>query len=441
MAGGLLGYVSQQRKLALSRQAEVSALEIAEAGVNYYRWHLAHAGDDYADGTGQTGCSPCGPYVHNYTDPSGSVIGQFTLEITPPPVGSTIVKIKSIGKSTANALLQRNVVARYGRPSLAAYAVLANADMRFGAGTTVYGPLHSNGGIRFDGVAYNVVSSARETYDDQDGDACTVNSWGVHTCVNPHDPNPPTAPSTRLDVFNAGRRYPVPAIDFNAVTVDLSTMQTAAGEYLNTSNRQGWHVQFLGDGTFRKRKVKTTRTCTYAYSTTTVPVGDIYEYEGNWSTKEIPANGIIFVEDNAWIDGTVPSGKRVTVVAAKTPLASGNATIWINNDLIYATQDGTIAIGLIAQKDISIGLFSEDNLEIDGALLAQTGRVGRPYYTSTCSSSYYKRDTITVYGGIATNQRYGFSWVCNPGSVYCSGYNLRTLNFDKLPLDKIIFSC
>lgn len=432
LAGGLLGFVNQQRKLSLSRQAELTALQIAEAGANYYRWHLAHATDDYADGTGQAGCNPCGPYTHDYTDPSGSVLGQFSLEIVPPPLGSTIVKIKSTGWSAANAQLRRQVVARYGRPSLAAYAVVADADMRFGPGTTVQGPLHSNGGIRFDGVANNLVTSARDQYDDPDSDACTFTSWGVHTCVAPADPSPPTPAPTRLDIFTAGREYPVPRIDFDAITVDLETLQSAAetaqGVALNQSNQQGWHVQFLGNGTFRYRKVKTTRNCTYGDPAVTVPVGDINQYQGSWATADLPANGIIFVSDNAWVDGTLQSGERITLVAAEDPLSSGDAVIWINNDLLYATQDGSAALGLIAQKDISVGLFSEDNLEIDAALLAQTGRVGRAYYPSACSNAYYRRDTITVFGAIATKKRYGFAWSC--GGVICSGYTNRNLNFD-----------
>ncbi len=34
------------------------AFQIAEAGVDYYRWHLAHASQDFQDGTGKSG-----PYV------------------------------------------------------------------------------------------------------------------------------------------------------------------------------------------------------------------------------------------------------------------------------------------------------------------------------------------------------------------------------------------
>jgi len=90
--------------LALSQQKNVKiginkklAFQIAEAGVNYYQWHLAHDPDDYQDDTGGPG-----PYVHDYKNATGEIIGQFSLEITPPPLGSTITTIRSTGYSTAN---------------------------------------------------------------------------------------------------------------------------------------------------------------------------------------------------------------------------------------------------------------------------------------------------------------------------------------------------
>ena len=76
MGMSLLGLLQQRSQLSKLRRAQLTALQIAEAGANYYRWHLAHAPTDYADGTGATGCTPCGPYVHNYSDPSGGVIAR-----------------------------------------------------------------------------------------------------------------------------------------------------------------------------------------------------------------------------------------------------------------------------------------------------------------------------------------------------------------------------
>jgi len=441
IGGGLISLINQQQKLNRIRRAKAQSLHIAEAGINYYRWHLAHDSDDYSDGTGDTTCNPCGPYTHDYPEGIGA-IGQFEIEITPPEIGSTVVTIKSTGWVTGFEDYQRNVVAKYGLTSWAKYAVVANSDMRFGDGTIAHGPIHSNGGVRFDGIAYNVITSSQNSYDDPDhtGD----DEFGVHTHKDVFgivddsfgaDPTPPAAVPSRLDVFYGGREFPVPTVDFNAITMDLANLEVAAdddGLHLNKSNRRGWHIQLHEDDTLTYQKVRSTTNCSGT------PTGYISRYQGNPTTANFPNNGIIFVSDNVWIDGKI-NDARLTIVAAEDPLASGNADIWINNDLEYTNYDGTDAIGLVAQNDINVGLYTvndgefsgtEDEMElrIDGALIAQKGRVGRHYYSSSCSSTYYLRNTISVYGTIATNQRYGFAWVC--GGSWCSGFETRNLTFD-----------
>src|SRR3989344_5048393 len=82
---GLLILLSLQVDYAQRQLASEQALNIAEAGVNYYRWHLAHDQDDYQDGTGVPG-----PYTHEYTDPEGGVVGSYSLEVTPPQDGSSV---------------------------------------------------------------------------------------------------------------------------------------------------------------------------------------------------------------------------------------------------------------------------------------------------------------------------------------------------------------
>src|SRR3989338_2568170 len=140
------GGITVQRELAI---------EIAEGGVDYFRLHFTHSQNEQQDGTGSAG-----PYVHNLLDKNGNIVGQYILDIIPPPVGSTLVAITSTGKISANPKLQRKIQTKLAIPSIAKYAVIANAAMRFGAGTEVFGPIHSNGGIRFDGLAHNLVTSS-----------------------------------------------------------------------------------------------------------------------------------------------------------------------------------------------------------------------------------------------------------------------------------------
>src|ERR1700723_1474220 len=115
------GVIAKELSVASTRVDREEALQIAEAGVDYYQWHLALFPTDYQDGTGSSG-----PYLHAYTDlTSEEVIGYYSLTITPPSVGSTIVTIQSKGWTTAAPSVTRTVTAQYGIASLALYSFLS----------------------------------------------------------------------------------------------------------------------------------------------------------------------------------------------------------------------------------------------------------------------------------------------------------------------------
>lgn len=430
---GLVAYgtaVVQSSRQLVGRE---QAFQIAEAGINYYRWHLAHAPTDYYDGNAST-TSP-GPYTHSFYDKDNNQVGQFNLTITPPPVGSTVVRIKSEGIYFGqNGNISRSVQVSLAIPSLAKFAVAANNVMRFGAGTEVFGPIHSNDGIRFDGVAHNLITSAKSTYIDPDSDACTVNSWAVHTCVSPSDPVPPTAVPNRTDVFAAGRSFPVPTIDFAGMTTDLSQIKTnaqSAGRYFAPSGSQGYRILLKTNDTFEIYRVTALTNPSNACSNSAAQAAD-QDGWGTWSvrtqsyigTYAIPANGLIFVEDHVWVEGTINTA-RVTIASARFPDSSSTRTsITVNNPLRYTNTDGTDSVALIAQNNINVGLVSSSTLQIDGAVIAQNGRVGRYYYNNSCTN--YLRTALTLYGMIATNKRYGFAY----GSGPSSGYATRNIIYD-----------
>lgn len=404
------------------------AFSIAEAGAEYYRWHLAHDNTDYTDGTGGSG-----PYVHDYFDKNGVRLGQFSLEIIPPPIGSTVVTIKSTGKIDWDPTIEKIIEVKMGIPSFAKYAAVLNADVRFGSGTNVYGLIHSNGGIRFDGVAYNIVSSALSDYNDPDHSG--ANEFGVHTHANPIDPLPPAAVPNRTDIFKVGRQFPVPVVDFAGITADLAQMKSDAsstGYYYGPSGALGYHIVLKTDDTFDIYRVNTLvpppSNCTNVLNQSGWSSWSI-QAETLIQNRPFPANGIIFVEDELWINGQI-NGARLIFAAGRFPdNPSTRPAIAINNDLLYTNYDGTDTIGLIAQGNINIGLVSEDDLKIDAALVAQNGRVGRYYYRppgggqNRCSP-YHVRQIITPYGMIASNQRYGFAYTDG------TGYQIRNLIYD-----------
>lgn len=421
------------------------AFQIAEAGIDYYRWHLAQFPTDYKDGT-----TTPGPYYHDFYDKNGTRIGAYSLTITPPPTGSTKVTILATATTTAYPTLQRSIQVSLAQPSLAQYAVIADDFLRFGSGTTVYGPISSNKGIHFDGVAYNIISSALATTTDPDNNCTPQPScaavWGVFTQSGTDDPAPPTALPTRADVFVAGRKVAQPAFPFAGLAVNLSSLLTLAStggactapSCWVASTKSGYYMHMNTNNTFDMYKVN---------SLTSAPNGcnDPGQSQwGTWSvgtlsskigTYTVPSNGIIFIKDNLWIDGTV-NGTRVTIAAAdigqSDPTKYFNITV--NNDLLYTNFDGTDVIGLISQNNINVGLVSDNDLTIHAALIAENGRVGRYSYNgcTVSGTNYSNRSTLTLNGMIATAVRYGFAYTGSSASCanVSNGYCTRNLNYD-----------
>ena len=418
-------------KLSVRSLNRSQAFTIAESGIEYYRWHLAHAVTDYQDGTGQPG-----PYTHNYYDKSGNLIGKFILDITAPPIGSTIVVVKSTGKVLADDSIEKVIKVKMGIPSFAKYAVAANANMRFGAGTEVFGEIMSNGGIRFDGLAHNFVRSAVATTTDSDSDACTTRVWGVHTCLSPADPVPPTPLPNRPDVFMVGRQVGVPALNFAGMTQNLANLKSQAsstGVYFPSSTYPGYELVLKNNNTYDVYRVNSltnppTSGCTNALG---------QSGWGTWSINSstlissgtIPASGLFFFENNLWIRGNI-NGARVTIGSGLFPdNPTTRKSITVNRDLTYTNYNGTDVIALLAQNNINIGLVASDTLRIDAAMIAQNGRIGRYYYQgpgggSQRCSPYHVRQSITSFGMLGTNQRYGFAYTDN------TGYQIRNLVYD-----------
>lgn len=409
------------------------AIQLAEAGIDYYRWHLAHDPTDFQDGTGGPG-----PYVHDVFDKDGDKVGEYSLSITPPPVGSTRVVIESTGRPEGSSV-ERTIRVEMGIPSLAKYAVAANDVMRFGQGTEVFGPIHSNQGIRFDGVANNIVTSALSTYDDPDHTG--AHEFAVHTHINPPPGSgvnenfrpleaPPNPVPSRTDVFRVGREFPVPAIDFTGFTSNLAQIKSdaqSAGRYFASSGSQGYQIVLRTNDTFDLYRVNTQ----VNPSTSCANGGSSQSGWGTWSinTRQfianyaIPDNGLIFVEDNVWVEGAINTA-RVTIAAGRFPdNPATRPQITINNNLTYTNYDGQDVVAIISQGNLNVGLNSQNDLRIDAALVSQNGRVGRYYYVSNCGSGYI-RNSITLYGMIATNVRYGFAYTNG------TGYQNRDIIYD-----------
>lgn len=189
----LMSWALSEKKGVISEAKKTKALQVAEAGLSYYKWHLAHNGDDYKNG--ETWCcvkevggtdvyydelsecdNRCGPYTMAYEDSEDAAVGEYALTITPYPYGSTLMEVESKGKISGSGE-EKTVAAKMGKRSLSAYALLSDTDLWIGKDETIIGPVHSNSGVRFDNTCSAEVTSAVESY------KCGQEScWDMFTC-------------------------------------------------------------------------------------------------------------------------------------------------------------------------------------------------------------------------------------------------------------------
>lgn len=379
-------------------QRSIQALDIADAGINYYLWHLSHNSSDYTDGNVQSGIGPYGPYAHDYYDTNGTKIGQYSLTITPPTAGTTITTVRSVG-TVPGLPGSRTVLAQLGQPSFANFLFLSNTQLNFSSTSTTSGPVHSNVGVEFDGTNNGPVTAAQSTYVTNPGQVTHNGVWGSG------------GPQSQW-------QYPVPTVDFSKVLVDFNILRTksqqSGGLYLTGSGGHGFSLVLKSDGTIDVYRVNYERTS-----------GLNVTYLRNVAS---PTNGVAFSTETLWVSGSGYPG-RITIAAAS---AGGNSsrplTINIIDNLTYAAQDGSAVIGLVAQNDIFVPAYAPSTLTVNAALLAQNGSVGADTINSANKTSF------TLYGAIAQYQNvYGFktsNCATDPTSFSCSGYIQTTYNFD-----------
>lgn len=425
LVSSLAGFVLTQKKVQRAKENREKAIQIAEAGVDFYRWYLAHNPTDI-NGPGNSL-----PYTDNYDDPEGAFFGNYSIMATGTSACGEVqsVDITSTGWTDEAPEFPRTISARYARPSVAEYAFILNSNVWVGADKEVIGPYHSNGGIRMDGTNYSVVTSAQNTW------LCT-STFGC-------SPN-----ATKPGIFGTGPndelwQYPVPTIDFGGIAIDLASMKAraqASGLYFASVSggnpRRGYHMILKPNRTVDVYRV----TDSQMIWSETIEDGEHQRYErittqnllGNYA---LPANcGLIVAEDKVWIEGTT-SGK-ITIAAADVSNAVYAADLLINGDLAYTTDDGTDGLTLIGENNVLIPLVVPNNMTINGIFIAQNGRFGRNHYTTTGShdvpdayNAYVQRNSLTVHGTIVSNGREGTKWTS--GGVFTSGFNNRYNSYDR----------
>ncbi len=428
LIGTLAGYIFVQKKVQLAEETKQKAASLAEAGLEYYRWHLAHFPNDLKDGT--TGS---GPYVHTVVDPEGATVGTYSLSINGDVAcgSATTVSIASTGVAVQDPRFTRTLYAKYTRPSVAEFSTIVNSNVWVGSDRVISGPYHSNGGIRMDGTHNATVSSG-------------VSSW---LCTSSFGCSPST---NQNGVFGSGSptnlwSFPVAPVDFNGISIDLAKLKgyaTSTGVYIGPSGGYGWRATFKSDGTVSIRKVVgTTQVWGYSLENGWQQERTVMSNVNAETIYNIPAScPVVFIEDNVWVDGVV-SGK-VTLAAADLINTGVDRSAVLGDNLTYAhsTGDGVTVIG---ENDVLISLQTPDVMSINGVFIAQKGHFGRNHYcASECDSShsgneglpgsldgYVTRSTLNTNGTVVSNGRVGTKWTS--GGTFVSGYSQRNDSYDR----------
>ena len=375
-------------KTARIHNSKITSMAIAEAGINYYMWHLSHDPSDYCDGMTCPAESPYGPFTHDYKSDYGDTLGTYDLFITPPDEGGSTVVVKSVGKVDGENPT-RTIVAELGIPSFTKFTLMVNGSQLWvGDGEKITGTVHVNGsGMYNEGEITDDASSTEVEY----------NGWfGLQPGV--------AGPG----IFGGAKLYPVPQVDFNQVDVDILTLRNNArdlgeGDYYASSGRRGYHI-VLNTDNYDVYVVR--RYNSYGHYITRE------NFQGNYS---YPSEGIIFFEDNLWIEGKI-SDQQITLIAADPEAnQSQMKRMVVTNPIEYTYYDGTDKIGMITQTDILLARNAPHDMEIDAAMIAKEGEVKINYYPGEIKGN------IRVWGSIAHTT--GLVWTyATTGGTILSGY-------------------
>lgn len=427
----LSSFVLAQNRAQENTRERTEAFNIAEAGTEQYRWLLSHFPGNTTDGTGHSG-----PYVNTYADPEGGSAGTYSLSVVGNSSCGAIqsIDVTSVGTASDAPGVSSMIWARFAEPSVAQYSMIVNASTWFD-GTVFHGPMHSNGGLRMDSTTNNASVTS------------SLSSW---TCDATFGCSPT---QTVPGVFGTGANqnlwsYPTPQVDFGAIAASFSSLKTTAqssGLYfarISTSGNPhlGYHLIFNSNGTVTVKKVTAVNT-----TLTSIPVDGSTNYssyandyslitsETTLNTYTIPSGcGVIFIEDNAWVEGAISS--KVTVVAADVADLGVYPNIVLPNNITYTAFDGSAGLTAIASHDVLIGPNTPQNLTLDGIFVAQSGAFGRNLYDCT-NPTYQYRGQLFMLGTIVSMLRQNNYWLggCDSGQGSWSGYpdSLWTFVFDR----------
>lgn len=471
------GVIISNFSVAQNNYYSEESLNIAEAGVNYYLFHLNVNSTNYTDGQTNPPYSTTlgyGPFTHQYVGISGQDIGTYTIYVNPESTAGTSSRVTITSTGQVNGSnITRTVQAIIAQPSFASYGVVSDSALWFGNNETADGPVDSNQGIRIDGPNTSTVSSANSSYIPSTalGGNGSTSEPGVWCSLAV------TAPVNCATRSQSQWLYPVPTVNFNQVTGSLCTLKeeafsessstssllsakqpcsqtptTLTNAYLPELSKSynpvsGYLIILNSNNTYDLYGVY------YVDDTQSDYQNAIYDYAIS-TNNTIPSGGVIFAEDNVWVVGNGNFNSRLTIAAGRMKAGGVNsyANITIAGPITYASKNGSDALGLVAQNSITIAPYAPPpvsdtsfTFEVDAALLAEYGNVEFPpsyeFYPYYCTTGWTgSNQQFLFYGSVATRQTWTWTWLdgnypCgnagyDPVNGYISGIENNTTEYD-----------
>jgi hypothetical protein len=450
LLGGLLNFILLQLRQSTQRLAWTEALEIAEAGINYYRWCLNNEVSQ--------NCLT----EKDYFDPAGGLIGKFFLEVTPTVLCGENIQREIISTGWTNKFpdIKRKIAVLYARESIAKFSYLMNSNVWVDSDHEIRGPFHSNGGVRMDGENQSLVTSAVDKWFCTPGTFCLGGCPTANGCwlegTDCYCPGVFTTANGNPNLFS----FPALFLDFTNITVDLAkakrlVTEEGQGLYFGPSGKKGYYIIFKEDRSIDVWTVNSVNTidnvctiigfklicdndtpcqpeCPKCESGKCIihdpgfnPATGSKTSLGNYP---IPDCGVVFFEDNLWVGNMSQESKikgKITVISADLINPGGKTDVWLQGDINYTAFDGSDGLAIIAQHDNVIGLYSPDQMELRGIFIAQTGYFGRHFYRCPDYSPYCLRNKLEITGAVMSDGRVGSKWY---GGI--SGYLNRESYFD-----------
>ncbi len=442
-SAALLSAISVNQQHVSRDRSYSQSLTVAEAGLNQYLWMVASGESSRSNGFAIAGNTEADDPLFKefeFNDiHDASVKGVYATQVSPPSATNPNVTVTVTGQATSPMDTPRTVTASLGRPSFSQYLLLTNDEVWIGGplDRVWHGKTFSNTGICVDTAnLVETMSCSRATYSSSMFGGTRNGVWSGYLYTVPlNDPS------------RALWQFPVPAISFSTVTSDFVNLNSlAVGNGVNlpystsTSHgeTQGWYIKLLPDEKYQIKRVT-------AESESTGGSGGSLSYVNPSSPVpstilSYPTNGVIYVNDNVWVEGTDIDG-RITIASSGqlNPTGKNSATsIHIVGNLTYSHKDGTVAVGLIAQNDIEIpryaplgagGSVSLQDMEIDAALIAQQGRESCNAADSLNNAYGPVRDMLTIYGSVSSYHTPYRSTVNNYGTTL-GGFANGTNTYD-----------